>query len=126
MARTNAQKRAQSLAAGRARQDRRREKMAALGKPLTARVDSALVEAMAFEIAAAVLSGASTNASLPIANLVDSALAILVDRQRYDLKQSKMAIAQRMGLRPEHRDPSFIPSLHPNAEMQAARAAMTG
>lgn len=124
MARTNKQKRQASLAAGRARQNRRRERMAALGKPLTARVDAALVEAVAFEIAAAVLSGAETNASLPISNVIDTALAVLVDRQGYDRKQAKLAIATRMSLRDEHRDPSFIPSLHPIPSLQAARAAI--
>ena len=125
MARTNAQKRAQALAAGRARQDRRREKMAALGKPLTARVDAALVEAMAFNLADAVLSGAQTDAYLSVGELVETALTILVDRQGYHRRQSKLAIAQRMSLRDEHRDPSFIPSLHPIPSLQSARAAIT-
>ncbi|UYO00228.1 MAG: hypothetical protein KIT02_03100 [Devosia sp.] len=124
MARTNKQKRAQALAAGRARQDRRREKMAALGKPLTSKVDGAIVEALAFNMADAVLSGAQTDALLSIAELVETALVILVDRQGYDRRQSKLAIAQRMSLRDEHRDPSFIPSLHPIPSLQAARAAI--
>jgi len=124
MARTNKQKRAQALAAGRARQDRRREKMAALGKPLTSKVDAALVEAMAFNIADAVLSGAQTDAYLSAGELVETALTILVDRQGYDRKQSKLAIATRMSLRDEHRDPSYVPSLHPNPDLQAARAAI--
>lgn len=124
MARTNAQKRQASLAAGRARQARRRQRMLAAGRPDTMKVDGALVEALAFELAAAVLSGAQTNASLPIANLIDTALTVLVDRMGYDRRQSKLAIAQRMSLRDEHRDPSYIPSLHPNTNMQAVRAAM--
>lgn len=124
MARTNKQKRAQALAAGRARQDRRRAKMAAAGKPLTARVDAALVEALAFEIAAEVLEGARGDAYVAVGSLMETALAVLVDRMGYDRKQSKIAIAQRMSLRDEHRDPSFIPSLHPDASAQAARAAI--
>ena len=124
MARTNKQKRAQALAAGRARQDRRREKMAALGKPLTAKVDGAIVEALAFNLADAVLSGAQTDAYLSVGELVETALVILVDRMGYDRKQSKLAIATRMSLRDEHRDPSYIPSLHPIPSLQAARAAI--
>lgn len=124
MARTNKQKRQAALAAGRARQDRRRARMAAAGKPLTARVDAALVEALAFEIAAEVLEGARGDAYVAVGSLMETALAILVDRQGYDGKQSKLAIATRMSLRDEHRDPSFIPSLHPIPILQAARAAI--
>lgn len=124
MARTNAQKRAQSLAAGRARQDRRRAKMAAAGKPLTAKVDAALVEALAFEIAAEVLEGARGDAYVAVGSLMETALAILVGRQGYDRKQSKLAIATRMALRDEHRDPSYVPSLYPIPSLQAARAAI--
>lgn len=124
MARTNAQKRQASLAAGRARQARRRQRMLEAGKPDTMRVDGALVEAMAFELASAVLGGAQPSAALPIAKLIDTALTILVDRQGYDRRQSKLAIAQRMSLRDDHRDPSYVPSLHPNVNLQSARAAM--
>lgn len=123
MARTNKQKRQAALAAGRARQDRRRAKMAAAGKPLTAKVDAALVEAMAFKIAAEVLSGARDDAYVSVGELVETALAVLVDRQGYDSKQAKLAIATRMSLRDEHRDPSYVPSLYPNADLQATRAA---
>jgi hypothetical protein len=122
MARTNAQKRAQALAAGRARQERRRDRMAALGKPQSVRVDSALVEAMAFEIAREVLDGARADAHISASDLIETALSILVDRQGYDRRQSKLAIATRMSLRDEHRDPSFIPSLRPDPTAQAARA----
>jgi len=121
MARTNAQKRAQSLAAGRARQDRRREKLSAMGKPITSKVDAALVEALAFEIAAEVLEGARADAYVSVASLMETALAVLCDRQGYDRRQAKIAIATRMSLRLEHSDPSYIPSLRPDPAAQSAR-----
>ena len=124
MARTNAQKKAQGLAAGRARQDRRRDKLAAIGRPITAKVDSALVEALSFQIANEVLDGARADAHVSIADLMETALQVLVDRQGYNRRQSKIAIATRMNLRDEHRDPSFIPSLRPDPAAQAARAGM--
>ena len=122
MARTNAQKRKQALAAGRARQDRRRARMAAAGKPITARVDSALVEALAVEIAAEVREGARADAYISVSAIMETALAVLCDRQGFDRRQSKLAIATRMSLRDEHRDPSYVPSLRPEEDARTLRA----
>lgn len=95
-----------------------------MGKPLTAKVDAALVEALAFEIASEVLEGARGDAYVLVSSLVETALQVLVDRQGYDRKQAKLAIAQRMALRDDHRNPSYVPSLRPDADLQAARAAI--
>jgi hypothetical protein len=100
--------------------------MAAAGKPITAKVDAALVEALSFLLAAEVLDGARADLYFSASALMETALAVLCDRQGYDRRQSKLAIATRMSLRDKHRDPSFIPSLHADPIAQALRAEIRG
>jgi hypothetical protein len=129
MARTNAQKLQDLNAAGNARQAKRRAGMEERGRPETAVVNTAIVEALAFVIAQAVLTAASADARADPLTLTVSvraikrvALSVLVDRKGFDREECKIALGQRLSLRDEHMAPSYIPSLRPDPIQQAARA----
>lgn len=122
MAATNAKKLEKIQAAAADRQQIRRERMAARGRPDTAVCDRALVEALSFTLAVTPTSAGNVGgATVSVSTLVASALAILVDREGYDRSETAMALKLRLQERPAHRDPSFIPSLYPDADRQSER-----
>lgn len=93
-------------------------------RPDTGKVDSALVEALSFVVSTLAIAqhGGSTTAVPSIRLITDTAIAILVDRQGYDRRLAKLAIASRLRQRSQHLDPSYVPSLQPDPVQQAARA----
>lgn len=99
--------------------------MAARGRPDTAVVDRAIVEALAFALAVTPTSAGTVTASVvSVSTLTATTLAILVDREGNDRRETAMALKLRLQERPMHRDPSFVPSLYPDADRQADRLTM--
>lgn len=122
MAATNAKKLENLNAAAANRQQRRRRRMAARGRPDTAVVDRAIVEALAFALAVTPASADSVTAAVvSVSTLTATTLAILVDREGNDRRETAMALKLRLQERPIHRDPSFVPSLYPDPDRQAER-----
>lgn len=129
MARTNLQKRQDRLKANRGQQSARRQRMAADGIPDTGAIDSALIEALRFSVST--LARDLEHGYVPMlgaefAGLVTTtANDILVRRQGYDDRHSRRALARRLKRCPFHLEPSYVPSLIPDAAQQAARLAQT-
>ena len=122
MAGTHAKKLQSINAAAADRQRGRRERMLARGRPDTMVVDRTLVEALSFTLSVTPTSSTNvTAATVSVSTLTATALAILVDREGYDRRETAMALKLRLQQRATHRDPSFIPSLYPDADRQSGR-----
>lgn len=122
MAATYAKKLENLNAAAADRQQRRRWRMAERGRPDTAVVDRAIVEALAFALAVTPTSaGSVTAAVISVSTLTATTMSILVDREGNDRRETAMALKLRLQERPTHSDPSFVPSLYPDADRQAER-----
>lgn len=104
-------------AAERSRAYRRRQK--AERAPDVRTVDAAVVEAIAFVLAkhcplarAQRLGTPLSAASIPVLEIMATATDILV-HAGYNREKSRVAVADRTASRPEHRDPTHVPSLCP-------------
>ena len=89
MAGTHAKKLQSINAAAADRQRGRRERMLARGRPDTMVVDRALVEALSFTLSVTPTSSTNvTAATVSVSTLTATALAILVDREGYDRRET--------------------------------------
>lgn len=122
MAATNAKKLEKLNADAASRQQRRRARLDARRRPDTAVVDRAIVEALSFTLAVTpTFAGSVTAATVSVSTLTATAMAVLVDREGFDRRETAAALKLRLKERPMHRDPSFVPSLYPDAASQAER-----
>ncbi|GHA28337.1 hypothetical protein GCM10007989_25490 [Devosia pacifica] len=89
-----------------------RHAMRAAGIPPVSTLNGALVEAMAYALAKSddpsQREGAPT---LQLGDVVTAAAAILVDRYGFDRRHVRDRLKQVLRPRPEHRWPSYVPSL---------------
>ena len=120
--------------AARERTRKRRQAMRVRRRPETTTVDYAIAEALAFLIAKAALSARTADEdvdprsikdgiSIPLVEMRDVTLDILVRRKHYDRAEAKIALGQRLRIRTAHLEPAHIPSLRPDPDAQEARAA---
>lgn len=122
MAGTNAKKLEALKADAADRQQRRRQRLLERKRPDTAVVDRVLVETLAYVLAATPTTADSVHkAGLTVSTLVSTAKRILVEREGYDPAETAKAIKLRLDARPQHFDPTYIPSLNPDHAGQAER-----